>query len=147
MLPLILSTIIGDWFLTAFGIGLKISTLPVLAIAVGIGVDYGIYEYNRIQRYLRMGLTPYEAYLQALNDVGSATMFTGGTLAIGVSTWIFSALKFQADMGLLLTFMFIVNMVGAVTLLPALVAVVEYFFPLKREPLSPEEASAIKRGH
>jgi predicted RND superfamily exporter protein len=147
VLPLILSTIIGDWFLTAFGIGLKISTLPVLAIAVGIGVDYGIYEYNRIQRYLRMGLTPYEAYLQALNDVGSATMFTGGTLAIGVSTWIFSALKFQADMGLLLTFMFIVNMVGAVTLLPALVAVVEYFFPLKREPLSPEEASAIKRGH
>lgn len=147
VLPLILSTIIGDWFLTAAGIGLKISTLPVLAIAVGIGVDYGIYEYNRMQRYMRMGKTPHEAYLQALYDVGSATMFTGGTLAIGVSTWAFSALKFQADMGLLLTFMFLVNMIGAVTLLPALVTVFETIWPLKRKPLSEEEARAVMRGH
>ncbi|MDE1172486.1 MAG: efflux RND transporter permease subunit [Parvibaculaceae bacterium] len=147
VMPLVLATIIGNWFLTGFGIGLKISTLPVLAIAVGIGVDYGIYEYNRMQRYMRMGLTPHKAYLQALNDVGSATMFTGGTLAIGVSTWIFSALKFQADMGLLLTFMFIVNMVGAVTLLPALVAALEYIWPLKRIPLTEDEARAIRHAH
>jgi len=147
VLPLVLATLIGDWFLTAFGIGLKISTLPVLAIAVGIGVDYGIYEYNRMQRYMRMGKTPHEAYLQALYDVGSATMFTGFTLAIGVSTWAFSALKFQADMGLLLTFMFMVNMLGAVTLLPALVAVFEYIWPLKRKPLSEVEARAVMRGH
>lgn len=147
VIPLVLSTIIGNWFLTAAGIGLKISTLPVLAIAVGIGVDYGIYEYNRIQRYMRMGVTPYAAYLQALNDVGSATMFTGGTLAIGVSTWSFSALKFQADMGLLLTFMFIVNMIGAVTLLPSLVAAFEWLWPLKRKPLTEDEARAIRHAH
>ncbi|MDO8288236.1 MAG: efflux RND transporter permease subunit [Parvibaculum sp.] len=147
VIPLILSTIIGNWFLTAASIGLKISTLPVLAIAVGIGVDYGIYEYNRIQRYMRMGVTPHAAYLQALNDVGSATMFTGGTLAIGVSTWSFSALKFQADMGLLLTFMFVVNMIGAVTLLPALVAIFETIWPLKRKPLTEDEARAIHRSH
>ena len=147
VVPLILSTIIGNWFLNGAGIGLKISTLPVLAIAVGIGVDYGIYEYNRMQRYMRMGVTPHEAYLQALNDVGSATMFTGGTLAIGVSTWIFSELKFQADMGLLLTFMFIVNMVGAITLLPAMVAALEHLWPLKRKPLTEEEARAISRAH
>lgn len=147
VIPLVLATIIGNWFLTAAGIGLKISTLPVLAIAVGIGVDYGIYEYNRIQRYMRMGVSPHQAYLQALNDVGSATMFTGGTLAIGVSTWSFSALKFQADMGLLLTFMFIVNMIGAVTLLPALVAALEYIWPLKRKPLTEEEARAIRHAH
>ncbi len=147
VVPLILSTIIGNWFLTGAGIGLKISTLPVLAIAVGIGVDYGIYEYNRMQRYMRMGVSPYEAYLGALNDVGSATMFTGGTLAIGVSTWIFSELKFQADMGLLLTFMFIVNMVGAVTLLPAMVGFLEYIKPLKRKPLTEQEARAIHRIH
>jgi hypothetical protein len=47
-------------------------------------------------------------------------LFTGLTLAIGVSTWIFSELKFQADMGLLLTFMFLVNMIGALLLLPAI---------------------------
>ena len=47
-------------------------------------------------------------------------IFTGVTLGIGVVTWLFSPLKFQADMGLLLTFMFIVNMLGAILLLPAL---------------------------
>jgi predicted RND superfamily exporter protein len=138
VLPLILSTIIGNMFLTLAGIGLKISTLPVLAIAVGIGVDYGIYEYNRIQRYMAAGRNAYEAYLQALKDVGSATMFTGFTLAVGVSTWSFSALKFQADMGMLLTFMFLINMIGAVTLLPALISVLEVLFPRKKGPVAPE---------
>ncbi|MEQ1889689.1 MAG: MMPL family transporter [Alphaproteobacteria bacterium] len=147
VVPLILSTIIGNWFITGAGIGLKISTMPVLAIAVGIGVDYGIYEYNRMQLYLRMGRSPYEAFLGALNDVGSATIFTGGTLAIGVSTWIFSELKFQADMGLLLTFMFIVNMVGAVTLLPAMVGFLEYIMPLERRPLTEEESREAMRAH
>ncbi len=74
-------------------------------------------------------------------------MFTGGTLAIGVSTWSFSALKFQADMGMLLTFMFIVNMIGAVTLLPALVTAFEVIWPLKRKPLTEDEARAITHGH
>ncbi|MSP43885.1 MAG: RND family transporter [Alphaproteobacteria bacterium] len=147
VVPLILSTIIGNWFITGAGIGLKISTMPVLAIAVGIGIDYGIYEYNRMHLYLRMGRGPYEAFLGALNDVGSATIFTGGTLAIGVSTWIFSELKFQADMGLLLTFMFIVNMVGAVTLLPAMVAFLEYIMPLKRTPLTEEETREAMSAH
>jgi len=60
------------------------------------------------------------AYRNALVERGSAVLFTGITLAIGVSTWIFSDLKFQVDMGILLTFMFLVNMLGAVLLLPAI---------------------------
>jgi len=146
VLPLLLSTIIGNMFLTLAGIGLKISTLPVLAIAVGIGVDYGIYEYNRIQRYMAAGRNAYEAYLQALKDVGSATMFTGFTLAVGVSTWSFSALKFQADMGLLLTFMFMINMIGAVTLLPALIAALEVVFPRSNRVIVPDDGTPY-RGH
>ena len=47
-------------------------------------------------------------------------MLTGFTLAIGVGTWAFSPIKFQADMGILLAFMFVWNMVGALLLLPAL---------------------------
>jgi len=46
--------------------------------------------------------------------------FTAITLAVGVGTWLFSALQFQADMGVLLAFMFIFNMIGAMLLLPAL---------------------------
>ncbi|WP_199698984.1 efflux RND transporter permease subunit [Oleomonas cavernae] len=146
VVPLVLSTIIGNMFLTLAQIGLKISTLPVLAIAVGIGVDYGIYEYNRIQRYMRLGKSPFEAYEQALKDVGSATMFTGFTLAVGVSTWSFSALKFQADMGMLLTFMFMVNMIGAVTLLPAMISIIDQLLPKKYPPLSEEERNALMRS-
>jgi uncharacterized protein len=58
-----------------------------------------------------------------------ATIFTAITLAIGVVTWSFSALKFQADMGKLLAFMFIINLVMAMTALPALAVVLERIFP------------------
>ena len=43
-------------------------------------------------------------------------------MTIGVATWVFSALKFQADMGVLLGFMFMVNLFGAILLAPALAA-------------------------
>jgi predicted RND superfamily exporter protein len=101
-------------------IGLKTSTLPVVALGVGIGVDYGIYIFARLHADLKAGEYFEDAMFAALKDAGAAVVFTGLTLAIGVSTWIFSALKFQADMGLLLTFMFLVNMVGAIFLMPAM---------------------------
>jgi predicted RND superfamily exporter protein len=47
-------------------------------------------------------------------------LLTGVTLAVGVITWVASPIKFQADMGLLLAFMFLWNMLGALVLLPAL---------------------------
>jgi hypothetical protein len=87
---------------------------------VGIGVDYGIYIYSKMQEYLDKGMGVREAYLETLCITGKAVAFTGLTLALGVGTWIFSPIKFQADMGLLLTFMFLWNMVGAMWLLPAL---------------------------
>ena len=102
------------------GIGIKVATLPVIALGVGIGVDYGIYIYSRLDHYLRQGLSIEQAYYQTLRMSGRAVIFTGVTLAISVGTWIFSPLKFQADMGMLLTFMFIWNMIGAIWLLPAL---------------------------
>ncbi len=87
---------------------------------LGIGVDYGIYIYNRFRGFLADGKSIPEAYLITLAITGNGVVFTGLTLAIGVATWIFSPLKFQADMGILLTFMFLVNMLGAILLLPAL---------------------------
>jgi predicted RND superfamily exporter protein len=87
---------------------------------VGIGVDYGIYIYNALQHYLRQEASLQQAYFEALKASGTAVAFTGLALAAGVATWIYSPIKFQADMGLLLTFMFFWNMVGALVLLPAL---------------------------
>jgi len=97
--------------------------LPVIALGVGVGVDYGIYLFERIQHQMRhegQGLR--EAFYQAMCQRGTAAAFTAVTMAAGVATWAWSALKFQADMGVLLAFMFLVNLLGAVFLLPALAA-------------------------
>ncbi len=118
--PLALVSLLAYALMTALEIGLKVSTLPVVALGVGVGVDYGIYIYSRLQSFLDQELSLYEAYQQTLKVTGSGVVLTGVTLALGVSTWIFSPLQFQADMGLLLTFMFLVNMLGAILLLPAL---------------------------
>ena len=85
------------------------------------GVGQSLPE-HRMQEYLRQGLSVRESYHETLRVTGASVMFTGITLAIGVVTWVFSPLKFQADVGILLTFLFLVNMMGAILLLPALAA-------------------------
>ncbi|MGH8494931.1 MAG: efflux RND transporter permease subunit [Gammaproteobacteria bacterium] len=120
MLPLGLVSLLAYALMALLEIGLKVNTLPVVALGVGIGVDYGIYIYSRFQAVLKGAGSIHEAYWRTLRITGFGVLFTGVTLAIGVATWIFSPLKFQADMGILLTFMFLVNMLGAILLLPAL---------------------------
>ncbi len=122
VLPLYVVSTLAQALMVGLEIGLTVSTLPVIALGVGIGVDYGIYILSSKMIQLNQGLTLSAAYRNALVERGSAVLFTGITLAVGVSTWIFSALKFQADMGILLTFMFLVNMIGAVVLIPAISA-------------------------
>ncbi|PIE23378.1 MAG: RND transporter [Neptuniibacter caesariensis] len=118
--PLALTSILCQALMARFGIGVKVATLPVIALGVGIGVDYGIYIYSKMQTYLQQGHCLSVAYLETLQSTGKSVAFTGLTLAIGVVLWAFSPIKFQADMGILLTFMFIWNMLGALILLPAL---------------------------
>ncbi|MEI4573024.1 MMPL family transporter, partial [Klebsiella pneumoniae] len=83
------------------GIGLKTSTLPVAALGVGIGVDYGMYMFSRLNTHLVGGRRFADAYLKTLEETGSSVLLTGLTLAGGTVTWVFSDLRFQADMGLL----------------------------------------------
>ncbi len=118
--PLILVSCFANALMAVFGIGLKVATLPVVTLAVGIGVDYGIYIYDALQHRLAEGKGLRQAYLEALNQTGKAVIFTGVCLAGGVAAWLFSDLQFQRDMGLLLVFMFSANMLGAVLLGPAL---------------------------
>ena len=120
VIPLFVVSTLAQALMTLLGIGLTVSTLPVIALGVGIGVDYGIYILATMNQGINKGLTVQDAYLSALRERGTAVIFTGVTLAIGVSTWFFSDLKFQMDMGILLTFMFLVNMLGAIIVLPAL---------------------------
>ena len=120
VIPLAAVSVLAYALMSILEIGLKVSTLPVVALGVGVGVDYGIYVFGRIHGYLREGMSFAQAYERTLATAGAGVMLTGLTLAAGVATWIVAPLQFQADMGMILMFMFLVNMAGAVILLPAL---------------------------
>ncbi|MES2265047.1 MAG: MMPL family transporter [Pseudomonadota bacterium] len=120
ILPLIVTSILAEALMVALGIGVKVATLPVIALGVGIGVDYALYMLSVMLAQMKAGKNLSQAYHSALLFTGKIVMLTGITLALGVATWVFSDIKFQADMGILLAFMFIWNMIGAVIFLPAL---------------------------
>ncbi len=120
IVPLTIVSIFCNAFMAVLGIGLKVATLPVIALGVGVGVDYGIYLFERITHYMNEGRSFQESFSLAMDERGSAAVFTAITMSVAVGTWILSALKLQADMGLLLSFMFLYNMLGAICLLPAL---------------------------
>ncbi|HHK4245090.1 TPA: RND family transporter [Pseudomonas aeruginosa] len=120
ILPLMLTSILCEALMVGLGMGVKVATLPVIALGVGIGVDYALYVLTVTLAGLRAGDSLSQAYYRALLFTGKVVMLTGVTLSVAVATWAFSPIKFQADMGILLAFMFVVNMLGALILLPAL---------------------------
>lgn len=120
VLPLMLISILAAGLMVALGVGIKVATLPVIALGVGIGVDYALYVLGATLAGLKSGASLEDAYFRALNSTGRVVIFTGFTLAIGVSSWVMSPIKYQADMGILLAFMFLGNMIAALVLVPAL---------------------------
>ena len=120
ILPLVLTSFLCEALMVALGIGVKVATLPVVALGVGIGIDYALYLLSVQLAQQRVGVPLREAYRRALQFTGKVVVLVGVTLSAGVVTWAFSPIKFQADMGILLAFMFVWNMVGAVILIPAL---------------------------
>jgi predicted RND superfamily exporter protein len=132
ILPLMLTSILCEALMVRLGIGVKVATLPVIALGVGIGVDYALYMLSVTLSHLRQGKSLSDAYYATLCFTGRIVIFTGITLALGVATWAFSPIKFQADIGILLGFMFIWNMLGAMILLPALA-----YFMLPQKQVAP----------
>jgi len=120
LLPLVLTSILCEALMVVMGIGVKVATLPVIALGVGIGVDYALYLLSVQLHYQRQGMPLADAYRNAVAFTGRVVGLVGITLAAGVICWAWSPIKFQADMGILLTFMFVWNMLGALILIPAL---------------------------
>ncbi|WP_218276248.1 RND family transporter [Pseudomonas sp. BBP2017] len=120
VLPLVLTSVLCEALMVMMGIGVKVATLPVIALGVGIGVDYALYLLSVQLHYQRKGMPLSEAYENAVAFTGRVVGLVGITLAAGVVGWAWSPIKFQADMGILLTFMFLWNMLGALILIPAL---------------------------
>ena len=135
VIPLMLTSILCEALMVLLGIGVKVATLPVIALGVGIGVDYALYMLSVMLARLREGMTLSEAYYKALLFTGRVVVLTGITLSIAVGAWAFSPIKFQADMGILLAFMFLFNMIGAMVLIPSLA---HFFLRVQKVGVGPE---------
>lgn len=120
IVPLMVTSLLAEALMVWLNIGVKVATLPVIALGVGVGVDYALYVMTMVMVYIRQGAPLSQAYYRALVSTGKVVILTGATLGIAVTTWIWSPIKFQADMGIMLAFMFIWNMLGALILLPAI---------------------------
>jgi predicted RND superfamily exporter protein len=120
LIPLLITSSICEALMVWLGIGIKVATLPVIALGVGVGVDYALYILSIQLMLQRAGVSLSTAYRMSLEFTGKIVALVGITMAAGVVTWAWSPIKFQADMGILLTFMFLWNMVGALVLIPAL---------------------------
>jgi len=142
IVPLMLTSVLAEALMVGLGMGVKVATLPVIALGVGIGVDYALYILSVTLARMREGMSLADSYYRALLFTGKVVLLTGVTLAIGVMTWMASPIKFQADMGLLLAFMFLWNMLGALILLPALAS----FLPPVAAPRGDRENWIDKEG-
>ena len=131
VVPLVVTTILCEALMVMLGIGVKVATLPVTALGVGIGVDYSLYLLTIHLFHQRQGASIRDAYLAALSSTGKVVALIGVTLSAGVITWAWSPIKFQADMGILLAFMFLWNMLGALILVPSLAA---FLLPSSKVP-------------
>jgi predicted RND superfamily exporter protein len=110
-LPLLLSTILTFAFMALTDLSLTTATLPIAAVGIGMGVDYGIYILGRIVDEMKENKSLDESIIIAISNTGKAVIFTGTTLIFGVIFWFFSKLMFQASMGLLLGVVLFCNMI------------------------------------
>ncbi len=116
-------------FMAFKGIGLSLNTLPLTALGIGLGVDYGIYMLDRIREEVRKNknISSYDAVRNSIKTTGNAVFVTALTMVLPLAPWFaFSILRFQAEMGLLLGMVLFFNMVGALVFVPAAVL---YFKP------------------
>jgi len=142
IVPLGITSVLCEAMMVTLGIGIKVATLPAVALGVGIGVDYALYLLSVQLAHQRRGLPLREAYKRSVEFTGRVVGLVGVTLAAGVVTWAWSPIKFQADMGILLTFMFGLNMIGALILVPAL----SHFLLNDRRFIMGEEAAGLRKS-
>ena len=142
VLPLFVANFLVFGYMAIMKIGLNVNTLPVASIAIGVGVDYGIYFLSRVKEEYQRVNDLQEATAIAILTTGKAITFTALTIILSVTTWVFSSIKFQAEMGLLLSMVTLFHLCGALIFLPALVTVLKPRFIVKVR----EKQNATKQG-
>ena len=125
-LPLIFRTTLLLGILGFLKIGLTAEIIPVIALGIGFGDDFGIYIVSRVIDELKEGgQTLEKALVEAMSTSGKAVFFTGLSLTIGIATWIFSPILMQARLGALLGFLIAFNVIGTLVVLPSIIMVLK----------------------
>ena len=125
LIPLAFSVLFTFGLMGFLGISLTIETLPVAALGIGLGVDYGIYVVSRLREELtaRHDFSVKDALIESLTTSGKAVFFTGATIVIGVFCWLFSSIRLQARLGAALGTLLLLNILGALVILPTLLII------------------------
>lgn len=126
ILPLIFRTLLVFGILGFLRVGLTAEMIPMVALGIGFGDDFGIYIVSRIKDELRKGGGSLnDAVVEAMSTSGKAVFFTGLTLTIGIATWMFSGILMQARLGALLGFFIFFNAIGTLIVLPSMIMTVK----------------------
>ena len=123
LIPLFLSNLAINAYMGIQNIGINISTLPVVTVGVGFGIDYGLYIVSRIIEEIQKSGDLEDAVREAVSTSGKAVAFTAITMVIGTLVWWFSNIRFDAEMGLLLALWMLVSFIASMTLMPVLFVV------------------------
>lgn len=143
MVPILLANTITFAYMAAMGIGMNINTVPVVALGIGLGVDYSFYIVDGIKEEIARGASAVDAITKSLHSAGRGVLVTGGTLVVSVMLWMFSSLRFQAEMGVLIALWLFVSASCALLLMPALAYVLKpkFIFGESGARISPQAAS------
>ena len=131
--PLAISNLIAFALMAAYQIGLTINTFPISSVGIGLGVDYGIYFIGRLQEEKKTTPDLSLAIVNTIRSNGKSIFLIATTLCMGLLVWIFSELKFQAQMGALLAMLLFLNMLGALFLVPSFIAIFKPKFLSRNE--------------
>ena len=132
MIPSLVAQPLSEAVMYLLGIDFNINSLPVAAIGIGIGIDYGYYVLSRIVEEYEEVNDFDEANRRAIATTGKAIIFTGTTLVVSVVFWLFFPLKFQAEMAFLLMMLMIFHAIGALVFIPAMVSLFRPRFAVER---------------
>jgi hypothetical protein len=132
MLPSIVAQPLSEAVMYLMGIDFNINSLPVAAIGIGIGIDYGYYVLSRIVEEYEVTRDFDEANRRALTTTGEAVMFTGLTITASMVLWLFHPLKFEAQMAFLLMMLMVFHAIGALVFIPAMVSLLRPRFAMLR---------------
>jgi predicted RND superfamily exporter protein len=131
MAPLFFSNLLVNGYMALRNIGVNVNTLPLVTLGLGFGIDYGLYILSRVIEEIRESGDLEDAVLQALRTSGKAVAFTAVTMVASTLLWVFSNIRFNAEMGSLLALWMFVSFIGSQTLLPVLILTVRPRFILR----------------